>query len=169
MHKLSFTKSMLILLVMIAGVAAYASVTSDPVSGSAARGAYIVIPLKLNTTQTVGGINGELDYDVNFFSNPTIIAGPGASGFIALGNVTSPGKFRFVLYSDPTKPLNLKLDVAEFQFTVSSTLLPKSQIQHLTYSIAAASDTAANSLGATFKQVDIKLQGNAANAWALYE
>lgn len=167
MLKRLMNKWVLALLVMSVGGLVMARVDSDAVNGSAAKGTTINFPLKLSTTQWVGGINGELTYDPTLFSAPSITEGPGAVGFIALGNLVSPGHFKFVLYSDPVTKINTSLAAAYFQMTVAPTV--SSKIGTLTYTSTGASDTGANSLGTLFKPVTINLQANGINNWALYE
>lgn len=168
MLKKLMSKWVLALLVMSVGGLVMARVDSDAVSGSAAKGAVITFPLKLSTTQGVGGINGELTYDPTLFTAPSITEGPGASGFIALGNLVSPGHFKFVLYSDPVKAINVNLAAAYFQVQVQPTVAAQ-KVGTLSYTSTGASDTNANALGTLFKSVNINLQANAVHDWVLYE
>jgi hypothetical protein len=158
--------SMLIL--GIGGLTWAAGVTSDPVSGTAYAGNTVQIPLTLHSATPVAGLNGEFQYDPALFSNPTIQAGPGAAGFTALGNLVTPGHYKFVIYSDPTKNMNLGQLVAQFQVTVAKNV-GKSAVATVTYPGSAASDASAKSLSATLGTVQIKLASSGATDWAFYE
>lgn len=162
-----------LMLLAVSGLAWTAVVTSNAISGSASRNSAITIPLKIKSATPVAGINGEFDFDTTYFSSPSISVGPGAQGFIALGNLTSPGHYKFVIYSDPTKTMNLSLVVAQFQVKTAPKIT-KSVVSQITFPAGltpplASSDANAVSLSTTLSAISIKLQGNGANDWVLYE
>ncbi len=81
----------------------------------------VVARMTLNAGDRVDGINGELTFDPDLLSDPSVNASePGASGFTADGHLVSPGVFRFILYKDPADAsLSLADPVLEFEFTLN--------------------------------------------------
>lgn len=170
MFKKIFKVMAAFLLLAAVGQLVWASVNSEPVTANGKKGEYLIIPLKLISPQMVGGINGELTYDPTLFSNPTIISGNGSNiGMIALGNQVSAGHFKFVVYSDKANvAFDINQPVAFFQVKVAPTV-SQSQIAKLTFQTVGACDIAANTLGASFAAINVKLLSNGVNDWALYE
>jgi len=135
----------------------------------------VMIPLQLVSSDSVAGINGQLVYDTNLFSNPRIVQGSGASGFVVLGNdVSNPaetgvGRFNFVVYADPTSTMDLSSPVVYFFFMIADNI-PHTTIGNLLYQIAATSDPTAQSLATQFDGIHIYLNSTATGkSWALYE
>lgn len=143
-------------------------VGSETFSTHGKAGSPVNIPLSITTDQVVAGINGELSYDPTYFGNPSLNAGTGASGFIALGNEMEAGKFRFVLYHDPTAGVSVFAPALMFRLEAASPL-PSSGVQTLTYATAAASDADGNSLDAvSFSDVSVAFSTSTGN-WTLYQ
>jgi hypothetical protein len=171
----SFLKGLwvVVMLLLVAGTG-WAAVTSQGVTMGAASAGPVYIPLKLSSAQQVAGINGQLNFNTARLESPSIQVGPGASNFIALGNETTPGHFRFVLYSDPVKAMNLAQPVAYFRILskpIDTSAV--SYVETLSFSSGSndigAGDPNATSLGATFSDIKLTMGGNAAHDWAYYE
>jgi hypothetical protein len=158
-------------LALIAGGVCWAAeaviVSSQPVSLGAAHDFPIMIPLKLTSAQAVAGINGQLDFDANLFSNPQIQKGVPTQNFNVLGNQVSAGHYKFVVYADPTASMSLKDPVVFFRIQVSSNAT-HSAISTMSFSEAASSSPAALSLTTAFANIQVNLLGNAAKDWAIY-
>lgn len=171
MLKTNFSRLMLVLLITVAGGIAWAAtsqVTSDIVNSGGALNSNVLLPLKISSLKPVAGINGEFVYDPTYFSDPAILPGGGAPSFTFLGNLVSPGHFKFVIYSDPVKSMDPTWPVAMFQVKVIKRPA-KSTTSVITFGTPAAGDTSAASLSTTFSNINIKLNANGVNDWALYE
>lgn len=152
---------------MLAGLTG-ADVTSRSVTISPLRGLPQYIPLQLNSGQAVAGVQGQINFDPAIFSNPQVAAGPGASGFTVMGNLVAAGQYRFIAYSNPTKPLLLGVGALEFRLNTASTL-PLTGSRTITYTLEAASTTGGQSLTGDFANVSVIFRKNHANNWMLYE
>lgn len=157
-------------LISLAGAAAWAAtVTSTPVSQSAAHDTTILVPLKLSSATPVAAINGEIQFDATLFSSPRLVQGSGAAAnFTAMGNQTAPGVYKFLVYSDPVTAMNLTQTVAYLELKVAR-VIPHSIISQIRYTVAAAADANAVSLSTQFSTALIKLNSTAVTDWAVYE
>jgi hypothetical protein len=158
-------------------LAAHAGVTSDPETLNAYPGKLIHVPLTLHADDYVAGVNGEMTYDAALFHSPVIFAGLGSQGFTVLGNETEAGKFRFVVYRNPTSILNLDTGypLVVVNFWAADTL-PNDTTQ-ITYTIAAAAridGTSFENAGTpepevSFSSVTVNLNRTPVEDWAIYE
>lgn len=108
-----------LMLIGAGGYAALAAITSPEDVVTMGPSPTLSIPLRLNATagESVAGINGQFSYDPALFTNPRVVAGPGAPGFVALANEVAPGQVRFVLYGDPVRPMQLDQPVLQVELT----------------------------------------------------
>ena len=144
-------------------------VSTAPYTTSAMANRPVYIPVTITTDQEfIAGINGELVYDSSYFHSPSISTGAGSNGFIALGNETEAGHYRFVLYHDPTMPFSIGLPQLYFRLIVADT--NASAETTLSYTGEAASDMQGEvSLpDVDFSDVIIRIS-NSVTDWILYE
>ena len=147
----------------------WAGVSSPPVTVSVRPGLQLMIPLVLNSDQIVAGINGELTYDPAKFLNPVLLATAETAAFNVLGNSPQPGKFRFVVYADPTAALNLSAPIFYIQLQAAN-IVPLSPTETLTYTISAASSPTGISLdGVAFQPITVQMDQAAVRNWAIYQ
>jgi hypothetical protein len=161
-----------------------ADVTTKDTVLSARPGQDIYVPLILQTTagEQVAGINGQMTFDTNYFGAPQIQVGPAAPGFTILGNEVSPGKFRFVVYADPTAIMGLQTPVMFVRLTAAGTLPQdgSTTIDFLNGPVdtsdpdkagesAAATQNGVSIGSVTFNSVTVALNETAATDWVRYE
>ena len=164
-------------------VSALADVTSLPQPiNNVRQGDQIAIPFTLQTTtgETVAAISGQMNYNAALFYSPWIEAGPAAPGFVALGNLVGPGRFRFVIYRDPTAivqqnapailfHLSTPLDVYNANTTITFLNGPVDPNDPDKVGESAASSGQGVSLpNVSFAGVEVNYQ-NAAQDWFLYQ
>ena len=151
-HKKFILLSVLLLLVMSAWAAAV--VTSTSIRKPVSRNMEVVFDLKLNSAQSVSGVNGEMRYDSRYLSQPRVSAGAGASGFIVIGNEVEPGRFRFVAYKSPTANMDLSKPILIFALRTGNER-PSGNTTKITYTISAASKPDGASFGSDVAFADV--------------
>jgi hypothetical protein len=169
---------------MLVATVALADVNSKQVVLSARSGRDFFVPMTVMGTagEQIAGINGQMNFDPALFSAPELQVGPGALGFIGLGNESAPGKFRFVLYADPTQLVGQLTPVLYVKLTASGSLPADGQstITFLNGPIGSgdpdkAGESAASSAegvslaGVQFSEIVVALDQSAAGDWLLYE
>jgi hypothetical protein len=161
---------------MLITASAPADIVSQSTSVNAFPGATTIVSLEIEATagESVAGINGQLNYNTAIFHTPTVTAGSGAGGFIALGNEVSPGAYRFVLYNNPTAAMNLNEPVIEFSF-VGRTDMPQDIESEITFTggTAPERDEASSNLAGVSLATDLApvlvIKKNAVVNWSFYE
>lgn len=147
--------------------AAVMAVTSKPVYKAVRPGQDVTFVLDLDSATSVAGVNGEMRYDAGLLSQPRVAAGSGASGFMVMGHVTEPGRFRFVAYKSPSATVDLAK--AALNFTLRVDRAPAARTTNLTYSLSAASKIDGLSYGGSVRFADVKLDFlTAAQNWSHY-
>lgn len=168
----SITTRLLIfpVLMMLAAAFASAAVTSDPVTYPAKPDGKLYILLNLNSDDLVSGVQGQLNYDPTYFSNPDLNVHQGARTFIGQGNEVAPGAFRFVIYADPTSAITLSLPTAVLYLDISPDIPPGQEFT-LTYSDERAARPDGSSYGdaVDFAPVTILSNETPARHWMIYE
>jgi hypothetical protein len=148
-----------------------AAITNPDTTVNVLPGLDTYILLRLTTADVVAGLNGEFDYDPAKFSSPSVFVFGYNAGFICQGNEVSPGHFRFVVYDDPTRPLDTVNPILSFRLVVANNLVPGST-STATYSMAGASDPNGVSLPINMNGV-VTLKTyqarNAASEWSIYD
>lgn len=157
------------LALLLSGTSWAVDVTSEAVNISAAHSSPVYVPLKLVSSKVVAGINGQLDYDPNLFTNPQIQKSLPTQNFNVLGNLVAPGQYKFVIYADPTASINTKDPIVYFRLETNPGTA--ANLSTLSFSTAAASDPSAISLTSAFANIQINVleNRNAASDWAIYE
>jgi len=151
------------------GTWGWAAVSGQAVTVSARPGSQFYIPLILTADEAVAGVNGELTYDAAKFSAPELSASSYASGFVTLGNSPQPGKFRFVIYADPTALLTLGPPLIYVRLTAAN-VAPSQPSETISYTIAAASSPEGVSLSSvTFNDVTVQMLETGVKNWAIYQ
>ncbi|MEN6626465.1 MAG: hypothetical protein ABFD69_09585 [Candidatus Sumerlaeia bacterium] len=159
---------MLIVGLMLAAGVCQAQVSSKAVTVTPSRGVPTQITLDLVSSTAVAGIQGQINYDSTIFSNPKVEGGLGASGFIIMGNLVTPGQYRFIVYANPTKSLQTAYTVLQFTFDTAS-VLPIGGSKTITYTIEAASTTGGSSISSVnFADVTVLFKRNSADNWSIY-
>ncbi|MCL5271372.1 MAG: hypothetical protein M1457_12665 [bacterium] len=157
-------------LLVVAGISR-AAVVSPSVTVRGRLGLPVEIPFQISADSEVAGINGQLNFDIAFFSNPQIILDDASYGFIALGNESQPGQFKFVIYADPTQTVRLNAPLVKFRLDVVGPVTTR-QLSTITYTLAAAGDPQGVSLPAVQladSYVDLTTANTSAHDWQLYE
>jgi hypothetical protein len=161
--------SLMLCAAAIAGVAwAVAVVTSKSVTVYTERGRYFSFSLDVDCASSVAGVNGELAYDPDLFSLPSVELGAGTAGFTVMGNETAPGRFRFVVYKSPTASIDLSKAALTFTFKAADRYnISGSQI---VYSVNAAGDSNGTSYldSIQFSPVTVYIKTGARN-WSLFQ
>jgi hypothetical protein len=158
---------------MTLGVGSWAAVSTKAVTRDVKPGFAFIIPLDLTADQSVAGINGELSFDPAKFEDPRVLTtSDNALGFIVLGNSPQPGKFRFVVYADPTALLKTDVPIMGI-YIKAKNVIPAQPTETLTYTIAAAStdtgESIANTSTVIFNDVTVNFGQSGADDWAIYE
>lgn len=155
-----------------------ANVTGITVNGYFQSGKREDTAMILISSERVDGLNGEMTYDPNLFSNPIVTTSSGSVGYTALGNEVSPGVFRFVLYKNPAnQPLALENAVLSFSLEAKADLV-NSTMSTVNFTMAASARVVSNPDGSssavsvqptTFQSFTIFVNGASAKDWQLYE
>lgn len=163
-------KLILAITLLLIAVTAWAAaiVTSTAIRKPVSRNSDISFDLKLNSAQSVAGVNGEMRYDSRYLSQPRVVAGAGASGFIVLGNETEPGSFRFVAYKSPTANMDLSKPVLVFTLRCGNER-PAGNTTKITYTTSAASKSDGASFGGDVAFADVTFDYSlSAQEWHYY-
>jgi hypothetical protein len=164
--------------IALANFPALAEVTAVTFDGFMKSGKGGNVWMMVASPDSVDGLNGEMSFDTNLFSNPAVFADVGSPGFTALGNEVSPGLFRFILYKNPANQNLSQADpVLRFSLFAKPGLLSSTSSQ-VTFTMAASARVVVGDGGATsavsvqpttFEPFTIFIGGASAKNWELYE
>jgi hypothetical protein len=183
LHPIRVAGAVLAIVALLVATAPADVTTKDTVL-SARPGQDIFVPLILQTTagEQVAGINGQMTYDTDYFSAPEIQMGPAALGFTVLGNSVEPGKFRFVVYADPTAVMGQVTPAMYVKLTAAG-VLPQDGTTEISFlngpvdvsdpdkagESSAATPDGVSIGNVTFNTVTVALNESAADDWVLYK
>jgi hypothetical protein len=114
-------------------------------------------------------------FDPALLSNPRVTADLGSLGYTALGNETSPGHFRFVLFKNPANaPVDGGRAVLGIYFSAAD--VQGSRLTTVTFTMPAAArivpgppTTVLSVQPTVFEPFQVIINGNATRNWSLYE
>lgn len=155
--------------------------TSKDMTFSTRVGWGIQFTMDIDATQAFAGVNGELNYDPAVFSNPRVYPYSGAYKFTALGNEIEPGKFRFVVYNNPTYAMTEGVPQVEFALDVVNDTALRGTQHFVTFdnALSALSTPEGVSFGVaapdglgeavTFGTYTVNIEETAVADWSFYE